>query len=75
MRSLRGSETAGKNGPGYEGAAHGKQGSILAEGGGFVAGGFKDAVSLEDCIHAWFCMVRVIQKPLIFTSHRLSPAR
>jgi len=39
MRSVRGSETAEANRPGDEGAANGKQGSILAEGGGFVAGG------------------------------------
>jgi len=39
MRSVRGSETAEANGPGYEGAAHGKQGSILAEGAGFVSHG------------------------------------
>jgi hypothetical protein len=37
MHSVRGSETAEANGPGYEGAAH-EQGSILAEGGRFVAG-------------------------------------
>jgi hypothetical protein len=35
MRSLRGSETAEANRPGYEGATH-EQGSILAEGVGFV---------------------------------------
>lgn len=38
MRSVRGSETAEANGPGYEGAAHEKQGSILAEGGGICRG-------------------------------------
>ena len=43
MRSARGSETAGKNRPGYEGAAHEKQGSILAEGAGFVAAMFVQA--------------------------------
>lgn len=36
MRSVRGSETAEANRPGYEGAAH--EWSILAEGGEFVAG-------------------------------------
>ena len=33
---VRGSETAEANRPGYEDAAHEKQGSILAEGGDFV---------------------------------------
>ena len=49
MRSVRRSETAEANRPGYEGAAH-EQGSILAEGGGFVAGGIRGAVSSKDCI-------------------------
>jgi hypothetical protein len=34
----RGSETAEANGPGYEGAAHADQGSILAHRNGFVVG-------------------------------------
>ena len=38
LRNERGSETAEANGPGYEGAAHKKQVSILAEGAGFVLG-------------------------------------
>lgn len=39
MRRVRGSETAEANGPGYESAAHEKQGSILAEGWRFVSDG------------------------------------
>lgn len=31
-----GSETAGKNGPGYKSAPHENRTDILAEGGGFV---------------------------------------
>ena len=48
MRSVRGSETAEANGPSYEGAAHEKQGSILAEGAGFVSGGVRIIARVED---------------------------
>jgi len=49
MRSVRGSETAEANGPGYEGAAHEKQGSILAEGEGFVFGNAVQVAISQSC--------------------------
>lgn len=36
-----GSETAGKNGPGYKSATHGDRSDILAEGEGFVSDGLR----------------------------------